>query len=311
VEIRVRNLGTEPGEGRVWVVILDETGALLLRLEPPEELKVIRVPASDMGGREGKVLRMAASRVLNNLIDRYDNERRRYDVRATVETLHVEDANPFDNSKTKSRNVPHAVRPGQRNTFNYVFQNHESSPVRVHWLFERTPYPEGWDIEGVPSSADPFTLQPDETVSGFLWMDAPTTIAEGAFVEARLSLVRADTDTIFGQHEWFQVHDTAPPTVTDYRLVLTETNQRAISRAAPPAQAGSFPGYGRAYRLVTAEDGNAAAIGMATGRVAERKPERRGAWRGLCAHCRTAMDWPLSARSGGQRDPAAQTLPWM
>jgi len=100
-----------------------------LRLEPPEELKVIRVPASDMGGREGKVLRMAASRVLNNLIDRYDNERRRYDVRATVETLHVEDANPFDNSKTKSWNVPHAVRPGQRNTFNYVFQNHESSPV--------------------------------------------------------------------------------------------------------------------------------------------------------------------------------------
>ena len=228
VEIRVRNLGTEPAEGRVWVDVLDESGKVLLHLEPPDELKVIRLPSYAMGGREGKVLRMNASRELNNLVDRYDHERRRYDVRATVETISAPGVNPFDNSKTKSWNIPFGVQPGFRNTYNYIFTNHERESVEVHWLFEHTPYPRDWKIEGVPTSDAPFTLRPGETLRGSLWLDAPNDINEGAFVEARLSLVRTSTRTAFAQREWFQVYDTQPPTVSDYRLVLTHDHRIAI-----------------------------------------------------------------------------------
>src|SRR5262245_60675772 len=38
VEVRVRNLGSEPAEGRLSVDVFDELGAILLHLEPPEEL---------------------------------------------------------------------------------------------------------------------------------------------------------------------------------------------------------------------------------------------------------------------------------
>ena len=228
VEIRVRNLGNTAGEGRVRVDVLDETGKVLLHLEPPDELKVIRVPGYAQGGREGKILRMKANRALNNLIDRYDNERRRYDVRATIETLGSPDANPFDNSKTKSWNIPFAVQPGFRNTYNYIFTNHEEEAVKVHWLFEHTPYPKGWVIKGVPSSTEPFILQPGQSIRGTLNLDAPDNIKEGVFVEARLSLVNTATETVFGQHEWFQVYDTISPTVTDYRLVFTQDHRIAI-----------------------------------------------------------------------------------
>jgi hypothetical protein len=47
-------------------------------------------------------------------------------------------------------------------------------------------------------------------------------------VEARLSLVNESDGTLFGQHEWFQVYDTEPPQVTNYRMVLTDDHRIAI-----------------------------------------------------------------------------------
>src|ERR1043166_6552653 len=189
VEVRVRNLGDEAGEGRIYVDILDETGKQLLHLEPPEDQKVITLPAIDRGGRDGKVLRMKAHRELNTLIDTYDRMRRRYDVRATVETVGTKDINPFDNSKTKSFNVPFRVRPGLLNTYYYVFKNYADAPVKVRWHFEHTPYPQAWEIKGVPNNAKEFVFKPGEELRGNLTMIAPDKIEEGAFVESRLSLV--------------------------------------------------------------------------------------------------------------------------
>jgi hypothetical protein len=228
VEVRVRNLGDQAAEGRIWVQVLDEGGSQLLRLEPPDELQRIRLPAFSNGGREGKVIRMKASRELNNIIDQFDRERRRYDVRATVETLGAQDVNLRDNSKTKSWNIPYRVEPGLRNTFNYKFRNHESRPVTVKWLFERTPYPTGWQINGVPETTDEITIAPGSEIRGTLWMDAPNDIVEGAFVEARLSLLDAATGMIWQQHEWFQVYDTIPPKVTDYRIATIADRKIAI-----------------------------------------------------------------------------------
>jgi hypothetical protein len=77
VEVRVQNYGDQPGEGRIFVDVLDEVGAVLLHLEPPEEMKTVRIPAFHLGGREGKVIRMQASWELNALIDRFDRTRTR------------------------------------------------------------------------------------------------------------------------------------------------------------------------------------------------------------------------------------------
>ena len=228
VEVRVRNLGKTPGIGRIFVNILDGSGAVLLKLEPPEEFKTIRIPAFADGGREGKILRMKSSRELNNIIDSFDRTLRRYDVRATVETVGALDANPYDNSKTKSWNVEHRVEPKQMSVMNYLFKNNESEDVTVHWQFERTPYPKGWVVKGSPVSSKPFVLKPQESVIGNLWMLAPEKIDEGAFLESRLTLVNTKTREAWQQREWFLAHDSVPPTVTDYRMVATADHKIAI-----------------------------------------------------------------------------------
>jgi hypothetical protein len=227
VEVRVQNLGNEAGEGKVYVDVLDETGKILLHLEPPDDQKVVRLPAADRGGRQGKILRMKASHELNTLIDRYDRVRIRYGVRATIETV-GKDKNPFDNSKIKSWNIPFTVRPGFLNAYNYIYKNHSDKAVKVRWKFEHTPYPAGWEIKGFPTAEKPFELQPGQQLVGHLTMLAPEKIEEGAFLEARLSLVNDGDGSLFQQHEWFQVYDTEPPHVSNYRVILTDDHRVAI-----------------------------------------------------------------------------------
>lgn len=227
VEVRVQNLGDEPGEGRLFVDVVDETGKVLLHLEPPDEMQTIRVPAFERGGREGKIIRMKASWELNAMIDRFDLTRTRYGVRATVETLGPE-RNWADNTKTKEWNTPFRVDPGAMNVFNYKFSNHSAEPLVAKWMWEHSDPPEGWVIEGLPNLKEPVRLAPGATLQGSLFMRAPDAIEEGAFLEARLSLVDADTSKVIHQHEWFQVHDTVPPEVTNYRAVLLDNHTLAI-----------------------------------------------------------------------------------
>jgi hypothetical protein len=243
VEVRVRNRGDEPGEGRVSVDILDEWGRVLLHLEPPDDQKVIRLPAYSRGGREGKVLRMKASRELNNLIDRYDRENRRYNVRATVATI-GKDRDLYDNAKVKSWNVPFGVKPGMISVFNYTFKNNDATPKRVRWMFEHTPYPVGWTVEGIPANPEPFVLAPSEELRGSLLLHLPDKIAEGAFLESRIALVDMETGALFQQHEWFQVYDTEPPVVTNYRLVLTADHRVAIQALVGDSGSGVLEATG-------------------------------------------------------------------
>src|SRR5437879_5175563 len=147
-------------------------------------MKIIRVPAADQGGREGKVLRMKANRDLNNFIDMHDRVRMRYDVKATVET-NGPDKNPADNSKTKSFNISYRVEPSFLNVYNYVYRNYTDKALKVHWVFEHTPYPDGWEIKGVPNNPKSFDLKAGQEIRGSLTMAARSKIAEDAFVEAR------------------------------------------------------------------------------------------------------------------------------
>jgi hypothetical protein len=243
VEVRVRNLGSDAGRGRVYVDVLDETGKQLLRLTPPDDQKVISVPAVDRGGREGKILRMKANWSLNTLIDAYDRAHRRYDVRATVETIGP-DSDPSDNAKVKSWNIPFAVHPGGINVYSYTFQNHETQTISVRWRFEHTPYPPGWNIEGVPAEQAPITLQPGQQLTGNLLMHAPQQLHQGDFVEARLSLIRADNSSLFQQHEWFQVYDVVPPVISNYKLVNTEDHHIGIQALVTDKDSGVLEATG-------------------------------------------------------------------
>lgn len=243
VEVRVRNLGSEPGEGRLSVDILDEYGRVLLHLDPPDEQKIVRVPAVDRGGLEGKIVRMKANWQLNNLIDRFDRARIRYNVRGTVETL-GKDSDPFDNIKVKSWNIPFRVRPGFTNVYNYTYKNNSDQPIDVQWVFEHTPYPTGWKIEGVPQDKSTFALKPGQVIHGALIMKAPDTLEEGSFVEARLTLTDTKTRLPFQQNEWFQVYDTRPPHVSNYRIVLTDDHHVGIQVLVADKESGVLEATG-------------------------------------------------------------------
>ncbi|MHB0955688.1 MAG: hypothetical protein ACYC0X_04845 [Pirellulaceae bacterium] len=227
VEVRVQNLGDEPGEGRLFVDVLDKTGKVLLHLEPPDEFKIIRVPAFEKGGREGKIVRMKASWELNTMIDRFDLTRTQYGVRATIETTEGE-VNWKDNSKVKEWNIPFRVEPSHANVFNYSFVNTSDRPVKVRWMWESTETPPNWKIEGIPEGKEAFEFEPGKPVQGSLLLRAPDVIEEGSFLETRLSLIDDQSGKVIGQHEWFQVYDTVPPDVTNYRAVLLDDKSLAI-----------------------------------------------------------------------------------
>jgi hypothetical protein len=223
VEVRVRNRGTQEGRGRVFVDILDEEGKLLLHLEPPPESAIVTVPPKDRGGEEGKIVKMMADRRLNRLIDLYDRTRTRYDVMAVVQTLDVRDANPADNAKVKAYNIPFRAVPGFRHTLNNVFANFSDKSREVRWKLESTKMPDGWQLSGSALVRHPFSFEPGEKLNVFLTMDIPMTVPEGALVELRLSLLDAHTHEVLQQHEWFLVHDTQPPFITNVKVAPQDT----------------------------------------------------------------------------------------
>jgi len=143
------------------------------------------------------------------------------------------------------------VRPGSVNVYNYEFKNHEARPVSVRWMFEHTPYPAGWLVEGVPDQKQPFTLAPGESRRGTLLMRAPEVIKEGEFLEARLSVVDMATNSVFQQNEWFQIYDTVPPVVTDYRMVLLDDGQIATQALVSDQGSGILEATGVATEYST------------------------------------------------------------
>ena len=243
VEVRVQNVGDRPGIGRVHVTVVDAEGAPLLDLRPPEEMSEIRIPAYEQGGREGKIIRMAASWELNALIDRFDRTRTRYGVVATVDTV-GDDADWSDNRKIKEWNIPYRVRPGEVNVFNYTFRNTAGAASRVRWRIDQSAPPDGWRVEGLPHGGTTFVMAPGQAIGGVLLLRAPAQIAEGAFLETRLALVAEDSGKVLQQHEWFQVYDTEPPGVTNYRAVLLQDHTVAIQALVADKSSGVLEATG-------------------------------------------------------------------
>jgi hypothetical protein len=230
VEVRLRNLGSEEGRGEVSVDILDEEGRIELHLEPLSYNRTVSVPPRDQGGFEGKVVKMAADRRLNRLIDLYDRIRKPYSVRATVRTLGAVDANIRDNVKFKSFNVPFVAKPGFRHTYNYRFVSDAPGPRRVVWRLESTTLPDGWQLSGSPVPKEAFAYDPKTPLSGFVSFDIPATAKEGEMVELRASLVDAATGEVIQQKELFLAQDTTPPTMSEIRIRTQQAIQLQMAQ---------------------------------------------------------------------------------
>jgi hypothetical protein len=243
VEVRVINLGTDPGEGKISVDVVDATGKILLHLTPPEGQEIIRLPGRDKGGAEGKVLRMKASWELNALIDRNDLTHTQYGVMATVEPLQA-DSDPFNNRKCKTWNVPFRVSREATNVFNFAISNNETVSKTFKWRLVHTALPPGWQLSGAPDESKEFTLAPGQSVRGSLLLKAPAEIAQGAYLESRIALVEADTGKVYRQHEWFQVFDEIPPEISNYRAILLPDHSIAIQALVADRNSGVLEATG-------------------------------------------------------------------
>lgn len=244
VEVRIVNFGNQTGSGRVSVDIVDAEGKVILHLTPPDGEEVIQVPAASMGGKEGKILRMKASWELNGLIDRFDLGRIQYGVMATIEPIGPDD-NPGNNRKTKTWNNMTRVVPSAVNTFNYVLMNHEAEAREFDVRLETSQLPPGWKVADSNAGRGRVRLAPGEAVRGTLTLSLPDgTPANGAFSEARVSLVDPAKGTVYRQHEWFEIYDTTPPVISNYRAIMLKDHTIAIQALVADQQSGVLEATG-------------------------------------------------------------------
>lgn len=244
VEVRVVNLGDQVGSGRISVDVVDADGQVLLRLSPPQGEEVVQVPAANMGGAQGKIIRMKASWELNGLIDRFDLSHTQYGVMATVEPQQP-DSNSANNSKTKTWNNMSRVVPGGTTSFNYSFVNSATAPTTYTLNLERNRLPIGWILTDSNTNRSDVTLRPGERIRGTLTLRVPDTPQQnGAFSEARIALLDKNSGKVFRQHEWFEIYDTTPPTVSNYRAVILPDHTLAIQALVSDEQSGVLEATG-------------------------------------------------------------------
>jgi len=244
VEVRIINLGDKEGSGNISVDVVDVDSRVLLHLTPPEGEEVVQVPPASMGGLQGKIIRMKASWELNGLIDRFDLAHIQYGVMATVEPIGPDD-NLANNRKTKTWNNMSRVVPGGTTIFNYSFINAESSPLSLVLRLERNRLPDGWVLHDSNEGHGDITLQPGEKITGTVILTVPNAgIANGAFSEARITLLDQKLGKVYRQHEWFEIYDTVPPTISNYRAVLLKDHTIAIQALVADQHSGVLEATG-------------------------------------------------------------------
>ena len=94
----------------VYAELLDSTGKVLLRVDPPSG-GVVRVPPYSLGGKEGTLVRINPTREFLALCAQLERTTRHYSLRATIETPDG-DANLSDNTKIKELGTSPSVTRG-------------------------------------------------------------------------------------------------------------------------------------------------------------------------------------------------------
>lgn len=242
VEVLVRNLGNDQGQGKVHMEILDEYGTSLVRMPEPGKEPIVNVPARTEGGREGKIVQLAGTRSLNALIDRLDRDRVKYYIKAAVETI-GEDRNLLDNVKVKSYNRDFKARPGALHTFDYYFTNPSDEPQQLQWHLDVSPLPKGWQLQARPAPGQKILLGPNQTIQGVVLIRAPREIIEGDRMEVRFSAVD-EGGNVAAQTEWHLVNDNKSPDIISPSISLNDDNGIDIELTADDPMSGIYEASG-------------------------------------------------------------------
>jgi len=223
VEILVRNLGNDQGQGKVHIEILDEYGKSMVRMPAPGEETIVTVPKRTEGGEHGKIVQLAGTKSLNALIDRLDRDRAKYYIKAEVEAI-GRDKNPLDNVKVKSYNRDFRAKPGAVHFFDYYFTNTTDQPETLRWYLDIGPLPKGWQVEAKPAPGDIIQIAPNQAVQGVIIVRTPREIIEGDRVELRMSGVN-QANEVMAQTEWHLVNDNSPPDIISPTITLNKDNE--------------------------------------------------------------------------------------
>jgi hypothetical protein len=229
VEVLVRNLGDQPGRGKVRLEICDDEGKQLLTTEP----FAVTVPPRNAGGELGTVVQTKGFRMMNIMFDQLDRLNQRYKLRATVET-DGEDLNPLDNVATKAFNVDGRALPATTTTYRYRIANPSDSPLASSVHIDHTAVPSGWTLTADPQPGTPVTLAPHEAFIGYVTVKTPRQLSDGQYVDVQSALVVNENGTkrVLDSDEWYLVATTQPPQVDKPQVTLRPDGAIAVNVAA-------------------------------------------------------------------------------
>lgn len=241
-EIRIRNLGTVPGEGVISVAVIDSLGTALVEF-PLRNGAPVHVPAANLGGAEGHVESISAPPVFEDLVDSLIRTGTRFGLRARIAT-NGGDKNDSDNVKTREWGPWLPMTAGADVTMKVFFVVPSGTlTARVHRESVRVP-PGARVVSG--SRGDSVFLHAGLHYSEIRLL-TPEWLPHGSVFVSRVTLTDSATGQVLQQHERIAVYDTIPPVISSYRAVLFCDGRLAVQLQAGDRHAG-VPEGGAATR---------------------------------------------------------------
>ncbi len=232
-QIRVRNLGSVPGEGVVTVAVIDSVGTPLMEVALKDGAP-IRLPAASLGGAEGRVVPMSDLAAFENLVDSLARAEARFGVRARIRTTES-DADESDNVKTREWGPWLPMAPSAEVTIRFTFAvSDRAGAMKVH--LEPLRVPPGASVVAAPSGHNLF-LKPGLHTREVRLLTREQ-LRHGSVFSARLTLTDSVTGEVLQQHERSAVFDTVPPMLSSYRAVMLRDGRIAIQMQAGDRNSG-------------------------------------------------------------------------
>jgi len=212
-EVRVRNLGTEAGKGRLSIDLVDADHQVLESKPPKDQPFVVEVPSAAQGGGNGILVQVPGSFRMNSRLDELDRANDPYCIRVRIETMSANDLNPIDNVGVKCYNYQYRMDAHGVVLHQYTFWNNSKSPMKGTVKFEERPLPAGWTVEANPKPGTSVRLAPGEFLRGSVTLRGPDKVKEGSYADIRPMLLSAAGDVV-DKTEFFVAADRTAPKLT-------------------------------------------------------------------------------------------------
>ncbi len=217
-EVLVKNLGSDAGDGRVFLEIVDEDGTVLLTKPQSGSYVSVEVPGKDEGGLDGVLVQIMGTKEANRLIDRLDRDGVKYSIKARVDTVEG-DADPTNNILSKTYNSETRFRAGTTVERDFVFKNNSETSNLYRAVYETNSNAQPhWDVRlGIESA---FELKPGETKAIPLSISASSGAISPSRFDVRLKLIDDQLNEVSDVKEWFVALDDTPPDLSEADEVL-------------------------------------------------------------------------------------------